>query len=372
MKKIHDIQDFVSPIDDLSLIAATDFTIIDVETTGVDPQIDKIIEIGLIRFINGEMQEPLSTLINPEVMIPCTSTAVNGITDEMVQDSPTIEMVREAIAEYVGTSIPVAHNASFDRSFVNPAVFLEDGQPLLTYHEKRYGGKAEGNGRPWLCTMRLAKHLFPEAPAYGNQVLRYWMRASPLSAGLGAHRAIDDCYVTAEIAKNLMRKALQEGVETPEDLLSLSKKAIPLEKMPRGKHIDVPISEVPMDYLEWAMRIDGMTDMDMDLGMSIEREYNRRQIIGHTAGKNSVPAAFTVPFGDNKGQPIEAVETNELLKISQWITKKNVEKFFAMRDAIEAIVESRKKESSLDAPQEAQKPEKSSGGSITLHRFKRS
>lgn len=371
MKKIHDIADFIPPVDDPALIKNTDFTIVDVETTGVDPQVDKIIEIGLIRFIDGEMQEPLSTLINPEVIIPCTATAVNGITNEMVADSPTIEMVREYISEYVGDSLLTAHNASFDRSFVNPAVFLEDGQPLLTYHEKRYGGKSEGNGRPWLCSMRLAKHLFPEAPAYGNQVLRYWMGVSPLSAGLGAHRAIDDCYVTAEIVKSLMRKALQNGISTPEELLNLSKKAVHLEKMPRGKHIDVPISDVPMDYLEWALRIDGMTDADMDLGMTMEAEYNRRLVTGHSAKSKSIPDKFTVPFGDNKGKPIEEVDSSELQNICAWITKKSVEKFYPMREAINKLLESRKLNGTVSPSDAASQQVPTNDGSITLHRFKR-
>ncbi len=90
---------------------------IDTETTGRDPNIDRIIEIGVVFGRAGEVLRSRSWLVNPGVSIPAESTAIHGIKDEDVKDERSIEEIfPELILELQG-AIPAAYNAEFDRAF---------------------------------------------------------------------------------------------------------------------------------------------------------------------------------------------------------------------------------------------------------------
>lgn len=92
--------------------------VLDVETTGLDPQVDRVTEIAIIRFEGGEVVETYGELVNPEMPIPEESTKITGITDEDVKDAPTFEELAPAIHERLQGVGIVAYNLSFDRSFM--------------------------------------------------------------------------------------------------------------------------------------------------------------------------------------------------------------------------------------------------------------
>jgi len=98
------------------------FIAFDLETTGIQPKTDAVVEIGAVRFENGKPVDTFSTLINPGRSIPPEASAVNGITDEMVADQPGIETVLTDLAEFCGDLPLVAHNAPFDFKFLLAAV----------------------------------------------------------------------------------------------------------------------------------------------------------------------------------------------------------------------------------------------------------
>ena len=98
------------------------FTAFDLETTGIHPKTDAIVEIGAVRFDGTEPLDTFCTLINPGRPIPPEASAVNGITDEMVADQPTVENVLADLAEFCGDLPLVAHNAPFDFKFLLNAV----------------------------------------------------------------------------------------------------------------------------------------------------------------------------------------------------------------------------------------------------------
>lgn len=90
---------------------------LDLETTGLGPTYDRIIEIGAIKLLpNGELKS-LSTLINPEINIPARTTEIHHITDEMVKDSPLLSSVIPEFTAFIGDLPIVAHNAKFDIGF---------------------------------------------------------------------------------------------------------------------------------------------------------------------------------------------------------------------------------------------------------------
>lgn len=99
-----------------------DFIAFDLETTGIQPKTDAVVEIGAVRFRGTEVAETFCTLINPGRPIPPEAAAVNGITDEMVADQPRIEAVLSNLAEFCGELPLVAHNAPFDFKFLLAAV----------------------------------------------------------------------------------------------------------------------------------------------------------------------------------------------------------------------------------------------------------
>lgn len=99
-----------------------EFIAFDLETTGIQPKSDAIVEIGAVRFDGTEPVDTFCTLINPGRPIPPEASSVNGITDEMVTDQPAVETVLSDLAEFCGDLPLVAHNAPFDFKFLLNAV----------------------------------------------------------------------------------------------------------------------------------------------------------------------------------------------------------------------------------------------------------
>ena len=98
------------------------FIAFDLETTGIKPKEDMIVEIGAVLFEGSRAIKGYGTLINPGVPIPPDASAVNGITDEMVADKPRVNEVLSDFADFCGDLPLVAHNAPFDFKFLLEAI----------------------------------------------------------------------------------------------------------------------------------------------------------------------------------------------------------------------------------------------------------
>jgi DNA polymerase-3 subunit epsilon len=94
------------------------FIAFDLETTGTLPGVDRIVEIGAVRFVNGEVEAVYSTLVDPKIPIPEAASRVNGITDDMLQGKPLISDLLGSFAEFCGDDYVIAHNAPFDTQFL--------------------------------------------------------------------------------------------------------------------------------------------------------------------------------------------------------------------------------------------------------------
>lgn len=174
------------------MISNTPFVIVDLETTGLEPSLDHIIEIGAVKMLNGEILDEWSTLLDPGVFVPQETTHITGITTEMLKGSPKFEDVLEKYLEFLGEdSVFVAHNAEFDRAFLNN-------------HLKKL--EREKMSNPVLCTFKLAKQVHPNISSYTLSNL-----ANIFSIELPqAHRAMDDARATAHLFNKFMR-VLQDG-----------------------------------------------------------------------------------------------------------------------------------------------------------------
>jgi DNA polymerase-3 subunit epsilon len=115
-----------------------DFVAFDLETTGIQPLEDGIVEIGAVKFIDGLPQKDFCTLVNPGMPIPDDAYKVHGISNEEVRNQPRIQDVMGPFTDYCGGLPLVAHNAKFDFKFLETAVKRErckapSGQVLDTY-----------------------------------------------------------------------------------------------------------------------------------------------------------------------------------------------------------------------------------------------
>ena len=126
--------------------------VLDTETTGFDPRTgDRLVEVGCI-----EIQDLLPTgrtfhrFVNPERLIPAGAMAVHGITDEQVKDAPKFREIVRDLMDFIGDAPVIAHNAAFDRSFIDHECGL-CSHPLL-------------DADRWIDTLKLAQSRFPGMP----------------------------------------------------------------------------------------------------------------------------------------------------------------------------------------------------------------
>jgi predicted DnaQ family exonuclease/DinG family helicase len=185
--------------DTLRKIRFDDFVVIDLETTGLDPTEDKIIEIGIIRYVNGKEKDAFESLVNPEVSIPDFITKLTGITDNDVKSAPKIDALFDSLSSFIGNSPIIGHQINFDASFLE--YYLRTNYNDFTHWDnesQRF--KYLTNIR--LDTLFLARIFLPFLQRF---------KLSTVAAYFGidlerAHRAIDDARATGRIFLELTER----------------------------------------------------------------------------------------------------------------------------------------------------------------------
>lgn len=168
------------------LLDSLKFCVIDLETTGGNPESEKIIEIGMVRIENRKISEERSFLINPQKDIPDFVQKLTGIRKADVEHSPKIEEVIDEIVQFIGDTILVAHNTSFDIPFLN-GVLKKLQRPTLD--------------NKVICTNIMTKYLIPDIMSSNLQYMSQIFNISHSNA----HRAIEDARATG----NLLLKYLE-------------------------------------------------------------------------------------------------------------------------------------------------------------------
>jgi exodeoxyribonuclease X len=201
--------------------------IIDFETCGLTAEAGGVVEVGWVDVrIEGDRVKidsfPGSFLVNPGRPIPVEARAVHHISDDDVRGERSFEQVLPLFT--VDVDVFCAHNAKFEQQF-----FTTD--------------------LPWLCTLKIARRLWPECPSHSNQCLRYWLGLN-LSEMLAMppHRAGPDAYVTA----NILKRALDEA--SVDDMIKWSSEPSLLPRVTFGKHKGADWDAVPTDYLQWLVK----------------------------------------------------------------------------------------------------------------------
>lgn len=225
--------------------------ILDTETTGTDPDKDRVVQIASIDLTrDGGFYNPLAKLVDPCIPVPPEASAVHHIIDADVRGRPQLA---DVIGEFSGADLYVSHNARFDQGFVAVAL----GNP------------------PWVCTYKIALRAWPDAPSHSNQALRYWRgHLAPFGVtrdSVKPHDAVSDVLVTGALFLDLARSV------TVADMLKWSVEPALISICRFGsKHRGKAMSEIAREdpsYLKWVVN---KSEMDSDTKWSAQYWLEKR------------------------------------------------------------------------------------------------
>jgi DNA polymerase-3 subunit epsilon len=155
--------------------------VLDFETTGLSPDMgDRAIEIGAVCIENGEVTGRFQQLMNPGRRISSFIEEYTGITNAMLVDAPPCGEVMAQFADFIGDNNLVAHNASFDKRFLDAE---------LARVSRNYSGQ-------FACSMLAARRIYPDAP---NHKLGTLVRYARIASDGAFHRALFDSEMTAKL-----------------------------------------------------------------------------------------------------------------------------------------------------------------------------
>ena len=178
-----------------------EFCVFDFETTGTSARLEKVIEIGITKIKKGKIVDTFQSYINPGRFVPYNITLLTGITNEDVKDAPYFEEVINDIKDFIGSSVLVAHNLSFDYSFLKNE--CEQARIELPVNSA-------------ICTLKIAKRIFPHLPSrsLGNLSKSLKIRHKNIHRGLG------DATATAKILLKMFKILRDEyNIDTLSDLI---------------------------------------------------------------------------------------------------------------------------------------------------------
>lgn len=161
-----------------------EYVLFDTETTGLNCQYNRIIEIGAVVLKDGQLKDKFDTFVNPQMRIPAKITELTGIDDTMVADAPSEEDALKSFFEFVGGRVLVAHNASFDMAFIVSAA-------------KRHNIKIDFT---YIDTLAISRAIYGDLKKYTLDKIADYL-------GLGQfnhHRACDDAFMLGQIFRRML------------------------------------------------------------------------------------------------------------------------------------------------------------------------
>lgn len=204
-------------IDNL-LLNKIPFVVLDVETTGLASKSNRIIEIGLVKVFNGEILETLKSFFNPDTQLPTAITQLTGITDEDLFAAPNFSSWISKINDFISDSVIVAHNSSFDLSFLKAE--YERASEVFPHNSV-------------LCTLKISRKLFPflQSKSLGDVAKHLKIRHKDL------HRALSDATLTAKVLIKVLELLNQDYlIKTFSELKAF-------ESLPQNKKQDIIIKK---------------------------------------------------------------------------------------------------------------------------------
>jgi len=187
--------------------------VIDFETTGISPGAGcRATEVAVVMLERGRIVERYQSLMNAGVPVPAFVAGLTGITTAMLRSAPPIARVMKEVAEFVGDTPMLAHNASFDQKFWD-------------YELSQVG---RSRSQRFACSMLLARRLMPSAPNHKLGTLTRWAGLPDTGT---AHRAMADAEMAANLAQHLAGQLRQQGVNGVSLQLFCSLQKVPAAKI---------------------------------------------------------------------------------------------------------------------------------------------
>ena len=165
---------------------ANSLVVLDFETTGLSPNMgDRAIEIAGVRLENGRVTDSFQALMNPGQRVSGFIEDYTGITNKMLADAPDCATVMGEFADFIGDANLVAHNASFDKRFLDAE---------LARIDRSYRGE-------FVCSMLVARRIYQDAP---NHQLGTLIKYAKIPADGVFHRALYDSQMTAKLWQTML------------------------------------------------------------------------------------------------------------------------------------------------------------------------
>ncbi len=202
-----------------TLLKEAEFSVLDVETTGLSARNNRVIEIGIVKIKNLKVVDKYTTLINPGCDIPYFITQFTGISNGDVAYSPSFCDTAEEIEEFIGNSIISGHNLSFDEGFLRYEFIRSGFEPLSNLN---------------VCTLKLARKVFPSLKSKSLASVTEHLKIK----NKDSHRALSDAEATAQILIKLIKKLSKEKkIKTLQQLLEFESSLVSSNlniKLPKG------------------------------------------------------------------------------------------------------------------------------------------
>lgn len=175
----------------------SDYVVIDIETTGLSPKDNEIIEIAAIKYKNNIQVDEFCTLVKPKYKIVPFISTLTGITNQMTKNSPKINDVILQFRDFVGKNFLVGYNVNFDVNFLYDNLF------------EFYDEYLRNN---FIDVMKIASNLLPNLPRHRQiDIAQYYGISID-----GAHRAKNDCLVCNQIFKKLEQEIIDREIDIEE------------------------------------------------------------------------------------------------------------------------------------------------------------
>jgi DNA polymerase-3 subunit epsilon len=163
---------------------------VDTETTGLNPLVDRVFEVGIIRVENGKIVSQFQTVINPGIELPEYCYKMTGVKKGEIRKAPKFIEVKDKVFSELKGALFVAHNAKFDYDFLDQE-FTRVDLPF---------------GPPSLCTVKLTRQLYPYFPRHDLDTVTRRLKITINKR----HRAFDDAYALWDLFKIIQRKFSEE------------------------------------------------------------------------------------------------------------------------------------------------------------------
>lgn len=191
------------------MIMIDSYICLDLETTGLEPKKDRIIEIGAIRVRAGKIAAQFETLVNPGRALEERIVKITGIRDKQLTDAPDITEVLPGLLDFIGDDILLGHRVFFDYSFVKRAAV-----------NQKFAFEKKG-----IDTLKIARKFLPELESRSLEFL-----CGHFGIAHSAHRASADAKATAALYQKLAELFYEDGEEAflPKQLVYRTKRETPI------------------------------------------------------------------------------------------------------------------------------------------------